>query len=581
MRTPPSNKTSRGTPTWVWATCSVLAGVLAAAWGIQEFGSAQTPHTQRDAKLTASAASTLNQAVALSESGKGALRNEATSEPPVQVAARYDDVVQLWGRPDNGASALPVSHASWDRGETTPDKADAVGPVVAPADMRDPQPPRLLMTPVAEPSDVDTSGQNTSATAPIQTVSTKDKQALLAFGGDASGPSAVTAMASTVPSVLTPAQVKQAYGFASLPAGTVSNKFAYQGSGQVIVVIDAFHSTTVAADLNTFSSKFGLPTCASANTPYQAGKAITSLVTQPQPGDGCSFQVLYVNAAGTQSATPPRVDAGWAGEIALDVQWVHAIAPMAKIVLVEAASNSGNDLMNAMAFASKLGATAVTMSYGAPEFSTGPNYDGIMSGSAVWVASTGDNGVGTNWPASSSKVLGVGGTLLSNISPRAEVGWTGSGGGLTKYVPMPSWQSTVTVPGNPANTAANASKMRRGLPDVAYNASPNSGVFVVLNGSWYGMGGTSAGSPQWAALAAIVNGTRKQLGKASLAGSAFQQALYAHAAVKSNYLAGYLDVVSGSNGTCVTCKATGGYDLVTGLGSPNVASLVPSMVALP
>lgn len=575
MHTPKTIKSSSGGSSWVFATCSVLAGALAAIWCADEWAQDQV---KPDAKVMPPVAVVSVKTQALSETPARPI--------PLRASARYDDVLQLWAQPGGAVDDLPVSQASWGDVKSTQETVVASGPIVAPADMQDPQPPRLLMTPVAEPSDMDADGQNASATAPIysasvETSASKGAQTQVAFGGDASGPGALTAMAAAVPTVLTPAQVKQAYGFAALPAGTTANKFAYQGSGQVIVVIAAFHTTTAVADLNTFSSKFGLPSCKTISTPYQPSKPISSLVTQPLAGEGCSFQTVYVNAAGKQSATPPRVDAGWAGEMALDVQWVHAIAPMAKIVLVEAASNSGNDLMNAMAFASQLGASAVTMSYGAPEFSTGPNYDGIMSGPAVWVASTGDFGAGTNWPASSAKVLGVGGTQVSNISPRAEVGWTGSGGGLTKYVPMPSWQSSVTVPGNPAKTAANASKMRRGLPDVAYNASPKSGVYVVLKGAWQGMGGTSAGSPQWAALVAIVNGVRKQSGKAPLAGTAFQQALYAHAAVKSNYLAGYLDVVSGSNGSCVTCKATVGYDLVTGLGSPNVASLIPSMVALP
>lgn len=458
--------------------------------------------------------------------------------------------------------------------------------VVAPADMKPAQPPRLYVASVAEPSDIDADGQNASAAlpptqvqVPTDAVATRDaqnsKQAL-----DLAGitPAAAT---STV-TVYTPAQIRQAYGFAALPAGTAANKSAYQGSGQIIVILDAFHNATAGADLNTFSAKFGLPQCTLIPTTYKAGTPIASLVTKPRAGEGCSFQVLYANSSGGQAAKPPAVNAAWATEIALDVQWVHAMAPMAKIVLVEAASNSGGDLMNAMLFASKLGGSAISMSFGAPEFSSGPAYDWVMGGTGVtWVAASGDNGAGVSWPASSANVLGVGGTLLTNVSPRAESGWSGSGGGRSAYVVMPAWQSSVTIAGNPAKTAANATKMRRGVPDVAYNASPYSGFYVYQTGRGYlNVGGTSAGTPQWAALVGIVNGVRALNGKTAFTGTGFQQAMYGSVAATLNYRSTLLDVTTGANGTCSSCLASIGYDLVTGLGSPNVPGVVGVMAAL-
>jgi subtilase family serine protease len=488
-------------------------------------------------------------------------------------------------------------------------EASAQG-VKAPAGLKEVSHPPLYATPVAAPSDIDADGQNSSAaqlptrvSVPTSYLTTPRKSQInmgSAAGDTAGGNPDSTdtasgsglnwgnlglgdvgaAAATTTVSVVTPAQVRQTYGFAALPAATTANKAAYQGSGQVIVIIDAFHHATAGADLNTFSTKFGLPTCTLLPNTYKAGTPIASLVTPPKPGEGCSFQTLYTTSAGTQAATAPKADAGWAMEIALDVQWAHAMAPMAKIVLVEAPSNGGGDLINAMVFASKLNASSVSMSFGAKEFNGAASTAAYMVGTATWVAASGDWGTGAYWPAVSRNVLSVGGTLLNNLSPRAETAWSGSGGALALYEPMPTWQAGVTIPGNPANTAANASKMRRGVPDVAYNASPASGVYVLINGGWYSVGGTSAGSPQWAALVAVVNGARTLAGKAPFTGTGFQTALYGSAASSANYKATFLDISTGTNGTCKTCAATTGYDLVTGLGTPHAQSLVNTLVAV-
>lgn len=520
-------------------------------------------------------------------------RFASTAQPGTQQHA-MQSAESAWS---GATAATPRSLAAmW--GIQTNDGADERRdrPVVAPADLQPVQPPRLYVVSVPAPSDIDADGQKASAAlpptqvhVPLEAVSKSNGVAVASrdeagagvvnLGGVGLNPSA---SAATV-TVYTPAQIRQAYGFAALPDATPANKSVYQGSGQIIVILDAFHNATAGADLNTFSAKFGLPTCALLPTVYQPRTAIGALVSKPAAGDGCSFQTLYVNSAGAQAANPPAVNAAWATEIALDVQWAHAMAPKAKIVLVEAASASGNDLMNAMLFASKLGASTVSMSFGAPEFSSAPTFDWVMGGTGVtWVAATGDNGAGVSWPASSKSVLAVGGTQLSSVSPRAEVGWSGSGGGRSAYVAMPAWQSSVSIFGNPANTLANASKMRRGVPDVAYNASPYSGFYMYMSGKGYlSVGGTSAGTPQWAALVSIIDGARALGGKPAFSGTAFQQALYGTAASAANYKSAWLDVSSGANGTCgVACTASLNYDLVTGLGTPNVASLLGTMVGI-
>jgi subtilase family serine protease len=526
----------------------------------------------------------------------------ATALAPEQVAAATAVADTAHGR----------TMASQDA--TAPELEASAQGVKAPAGLKDLSHPPLYATPVAAPSDMDADGQASSAALPPARVNVptsylttprKSQINMGSAGGDTGRSNTGSntdstdtanggglnwgnlglgevgaAAATTTVSVVTPAQVRQTYGFAALPAATTANKAAYQGSGQVIVIIDAFHHAAAGADLNTFSTKFGLPTCTLLPNTYKAGTPIASLVTPPKPGEGCSFQTLYTTSAGTQAASAPRADSGWAMEIALDVQWAHAMAPMAKIVLVEAPSNGGTDLINAMVFASKLNASSVSMSFGAKEFNGAATTAAYMVGTATWVAASGDWGTGAYWPAVSRNVLSVGGTLLNNLSPRAETAWSGSGGAIALYEPMPTWQAGVSIPGNPANTPANASKMRRGVPDVAYNASPSSGVYVLINGGWYAVGGTSAGSPQWAALVAVVNGARTLAGKAPFTGTGFQTALYGSAASSANYKATFLDISSGTNGTCKTCAATTGYDLVTGLGTPHAQSLVNTLVAV-
>jgi subtilase family serine protease len=342
--------------------------------------------------------------------------------------------------------------------------------------------------------------------------------------------------------VLTPALTRHAYGF-----DTVAN----QGSGMVVAIVDAFDDPNIESDLNAFSQTFALPRCTSLN--------------------GC-FSKVY--AAGYR----PRVDAGWSLEMALDVEWAHAIAPLARIILVEAASNSFGDLMVAVDVAVKRGASVVSMSFGGSEFSGETLYDIHFSVPGVtFVASSGDGGDGTEYPAASPHIVSVGGTTLSADrygSYLGETAWSGSGGGVSSYEPEPAGQATWPIP-----VAG-----KRGVPDVSYDADPSTGFAVYDSVSyqrqsgWFVVGGTSAGAPQWSALIAIANSLRVAAGKSRL--SATYNALYAVG--KSAYGSDYHDVTIGSNGTCgLRCTATGGYDYVTGLGTPQVGALVPALVNQP
>jgi hypothetical protein len=323
-------------------------------------------------------------------------------------------------------------------------------------------------------------------------------------------------LATTAPTGLNPTQVRAAYG---LPPN---------GGAGTIAIIDAYDLPTAEKDLNVFSAQYGLPACTTAN--------------------GCFSKKMMSSRV--------RADGGWGLEIALDIEWAHAIAPNAKILLVEARSSSGNDLLAAVDYArSRADVVAISMSWGGGEFSSEAayNYHFTSSYGATFFAASGDNGTGVIWPSTSPNVVAVGGTRLAfNLDGTlaAETAWSGSGGGISAYEPLPAYQAAFGLGGT-----------KRTLPDVSYDADPASG-FSVYDSTpysnqkgWFQVGGTSAGAPQWAAI--------KALGHA-----ADNPRFYTDAAGPS--AASYFrDVSSGTNGACGSlCTATPGYDEVTGLGSP-------------
>lgn len=355
-------------------------------------------------------------------------------------------------------------------------------------------------------------------------------------------PYTVHVAALSSPYGFTPAQIRHAYGF-----DLVQN----QGAGQIIGIVDAYDDPNIEADLGVFSSKFGLPACTSAN--------------------GC-FRKVY--ATGRKSAA----NSNWDVEIALDVEWAHAIAPQATILLVEANSNSLSDLFSAVNVAVSNGASAASMSWTSGEFSGETSQDSHFAVTGVtFVAASGDVGTGAAYPASSPDVIGVGGTALqldSNGNYLSETAWSGSGGGLSVYEREPLFQSTFPIPDDPRGY--------RGVPDVSYVASPSTGLAIYdsygISGAsgWFEVGGTSAGAPQWAALIAIANSMRVSARKARL--SSTDTAIYSVA--KSGLATNFQSVNSGSNGMCGTlCTALPGYDYVTGLGSPRANMLIPALAA--
>lgn len=366
----------------------------------------------------------------------------------------------------------------------------------------------------------------------------------------------------------TPAQIRAAYGLSTV-GSTVTGLSAAQaanlGAGQTIYIVDAYHNPNTVAELTAFNQKFGLPTCTTKSASLPLPAASTA---------GCELIIAYSNGNAGLNSAAPAYNSGWATEIALDVQWAHAIAPMARIVLIEAIDASVNNLTSAVRLANAMGPGVVSMSFGAVEGSWVSSLDSTFTGSKMlYLAATGDYGTQVNWPSVSPNVIAVGGTSLSysGTGSRTENGWSNTGGGTSAYVATPSYQ-TSAVPGM-------GNRGRRAVADVGFNADPNTGQYVatIANGSttvnWLSGGGTSISAPQWAGIMAIANANLVKNGKSAL--SSAHSLLYTQIATNaSSYASAFADVKSGSNGSCGTCSATTGYDQLVGLGTPNVANLV-------
>jgi len=378
-------------------------------------------------------------------------------------------------------------------------------------------------------------------------------------------PSATTVVAT----VFSPAQIRAAYG---LPALVTTNptpaQAAAMGAGQTIYIVDAYHDPNAAAELAAFNTKFGLPGCTT--------KPATSPLA-PASKTGCEFIVAYSSATGGMTSTVPAYNASWSTEIALDVQWAHATAPYARIVLIEAPDSGISSMSEAIRVANNMGPGAVSMSFGAIEGSWMTNFDTVFSGANMsYFAATGDSGAGVAWPSVHKNVIAVGGTTLAydGVNARSETSWSGTGGGMSAYVAAPTYQTSM-VPG--MGTVA-----RRMVADVAFNADPRTGQYTAVQNpgatvaKWMSVGGTSLSTPQWAGISAIVNATRVLNSKVALAD--MHPALYSQiSTAPATYSSAFADISLGSDGTCVTCTAKVGYDQLSGLGTPNVSNLVTAM----
>jgi subtilase family serine protease len=397
-----------------------------------------------------------------------------------------------------------------------------------------------------------------------------------------------------------PYQMRHAYGVDSLIAA------GFDGTGHTIVIVDAFQNPNLVSQIATYNAFYGLP---ATNLTQIAPDGLTPFV----PGD-------------------PNMT-GWAEEISLDVEWAHAIAPGAPIVLVLAKSNQDTDILSALTYAvsNNLG-DVISMSFGENESCVDPDilagYHDVFAAATLkgitLFASSGDDGAaqqtcdGNSWvkaassPASDPLATAVGGTELHaadycltqlgcdpNTHPLpgtwlSEIVWNegppygdfqpffgstiATGGGFSVLFNEPPWQQS-TLPGG----------KRRGVPDVAYNAAVLHGVLTYLNipglaPGFYTFGGTSAGSPQWAAITAIAN--QKTGGRLGF----LSKAIY-NIGKLNNSPASFHDITSGVNSAVefdssnnpvniVGFSAGPGWDATTGFGSPINPSLVNNLISI-
>lgn len=298
------------------------------------------------------------------------------------------------------------------------------------------------------------------------------------------------------------------------------------GSATIGIVV-AYDAPHIRADLDVYDRTFGLrafPDCGSLGQ--------SSCFDRVDQHGGKHF---------------PKADSGWALEASMDVEIAHAMCQNCRIVMVEAASASLDDLSAAVDQAVAQGARVVSNSYGGAEFAGESNYDRHYRHSGVTMTvSSGDSGYGVNYPAASPEVVAVGGTSLHWDGARVvfETAWSKSGSGCSRYEPKPAWQHD---PGCPRRTVA----------DIAADADPVTGAAVydsyATNGrsGWFSVGGTSLAAPLVAGILAVKGGL------------ATGNAMYADH--------NWRDIISGKNGSCRSylCQSAPGYDGPTGLGVPN------------
>lgn len=400
-----------------------------------------------------------------------------------------------------------------------------------------------------------------------------------------------------------------------------------QGQGVTIAIIDSFGSDTISHDLHVFNQAFGLqPMCGEEGVTCAAGMP--------------TFKIVSLQGSPATGAQPPNNGTGleskfgWAVETSLDVEWAHATAPKANILLVttptaETLGVQGfSQMMNALQYIVDNDlADVISMSLGAGEatFVNGTAAlrqmrQGIIDAKdhdITILASTGDFGTSNPlkeplknpalipypsviWPASDPLVTAVGGTRLCtdamngltvdtvnaptvcqppvNAALQRELGWPGSGGGYSILFSRPNFQSALPPGSTFVGSSVGAPPPNvnmRGIPDIAYQASPGTAVLVFVDSFWLAVGGTSASAPQWAGLIAIAD----QIAGHNL--GYINPALYQIANDPAKYASDFFDVTAGCNqispipGYC----ASAGWDAVTGLGTPNAANLVPDLIA--
>ncbi len=321
--------------------------------------------------------------------------------------------------------------------------------------------------------------------------------------------------ASSGPRGYGPSDFKTAYGVRGTSASSVG-------------VVVAYDAPTLLSDVSTYSKTYGLPVLTACSSATQ----LECLSKVNQSGGG----------------NLPPANSNWAVEASLDVESVHGMCPHCRITVVEANTSSIANLSTAAETAARLGASIISNSYGGSEIGIETAYDGrYHKPGATMIASSGDSGYGTSYPAASSYVIAVGGTSLhmQGGAVSSELAWAGAGSGCSSYEPKPVWQHDTRC-------------ASRSIADIAADADPSTGAATYDSypsggrSGWLNVGGTSLAAPLVAGILA-----------SSPQRSNVSASLYASASTR--------DIVGGANGTCTgyLCHAVSGYDGPTGIGVLN------------
>jgi subtilase family serine protease len=353
----------------------------------------------------------------------------------------------------------------------------------------------------------------------------------------------------------TPEMIRQAYNIPSTATG-LGAKIAIVN----LCPLSNYTQSKMLSDYNNFSTQFGLPTSG-----------------------------LSIHTYPPKNATIPTNTNGWGLEVCLDVQWAHAIAPQATIMLIlvqNPAAQTLSGVAKAVEYAVSLGANIVSMSFGLNEVSNqlSLGFEPVFQNPNVtFIASAGNEGGILCYPACSQNVISVGGTSLGapkNGEYIGESGWIQSGGGVSKYVPYPSFQSSANLfPIKPYG---------RCIPDVGFIGDPYTGVAVYcseppFNNVWTRVGGTSLGAPCWAGICALLY---EKIGSLSLGTANLHKILYNIYKSPQQYAECFNDVIIGQSvaasksNVIIKHNCKEGYDLITGIGTPNVEQLL-NLTSLP
>jgi subtilase family serine protease len=376
-------------------------------------------------------------------------------------------------------------------------------------------------------------------------------------------------------SCYTPHALRVAYGVEKL------TEQGFTGKGQTVVDIVSYGSPTLQQDMDAFDRQFGLP-------------PITIQIAAP---------------LGTKPFNPQDSEmTGWAGETTLDVQIIHAIAPEAGIVVLTSPVDETEGTIGlpefqrleqyavdhhlGYIFSQSWSASEATLAdtAGQQEVKTYSDfYQKIITQQGYTVVSaSGDNGATdftdlaaknlaptrtVGFPADVPWVTAVGGTTLNQTGGGYdETAWSGSGGGTSKFFAEPAFQKSLS---SDVQTLLGG---QRGLPDVAADADPATGMAFYESGRWNLAGGTSASAPLWAGIFAIAN---------QMAGHPLgdvNPGLYKLAA-SSTYSRDFRDITTGDNSTnekgvqVQGFPAVAGWDPVTGVGAPQAEKLIPDLIA--